>query len=108
MTDQDNKPIQQPLPMSVRQDFTMRVSRSSNVHKLASAICAALNTHMRVTLNMLGSGPTQQAMKAWTVACGFMRQKGYDVIGRPAMEDEVCDDGKVVTVLRVCLEKKRI
>lgn len=99
---------ERPLPMAIREDFTMKVKSSSSVQRLGSAICNALNSHSRVTLKMVGAGPAQQALKAWTVASGWMRQKGYDVIGRPSMEDEPAPDGKIITVTKLNLEKRRI
>ncbi len=57
----------------------MRVSASSNPQSLASAISHAVYDNRQVLLRAVGAGAVTQAMKAITIARGFVAPRGFDI-----------------------------
>lgn len=111
MSDQPT-PVEQPeqskRPGALRgADFTQKVKRSTNVHKLANSISHGLNEYKSTTLRCVGAGATQQATKAIAIASGRERTNGYDLVTRISMQDVPESDrpNSEVTVLLLRLER---
>lgn len=68
-------------------DDFLRVSASSNPHKVAQAISYALDDKPRgVKVRAVGAGAVNQAIKAVAIARGYVAQRGHDLTCRPGFD----------------------
>ena len=65
------------------QEVVLRVSNSSDVKQLASAISFALQDSKSVTLRAVGAAAVNQAAKATAIARGYVATRAVDLVVRP-------------------------
>ena len=68
-------------------DNLFKVSARSRAVSLAGAIAGTLRDGKAVTLQAIGAGSVNQAVKAITIARGFLAQDGLDIICVPEFLD---------------------
>lgn len=71
----------------------LRVSATSPVAQVASAIAHAVYDRGNVKMRAIGAGAVNQAIKAVAVARGFAAPKGYDLVMVPSFQTIPGRDG---------------
>lgn len=89
-----------------RNDETIvRVSSSSVTSRVAGAIAGIMREKDRVIVQAIGASAVNQAIKAITLARGFLREDGIDIFFIPEFVG-VKIDNKVRTALRFVVERR--
>lgn len=83
----------------------LKISAKTNVNSLAGAIANGVKENGSVELQAIGAGAVNQAMKAITVARGFVAPGGIDLVCVPAFT-ELIIDGEARTALRLILNNR--
>lgn len=83
----------------IEADGILRVSASSPVANVASAIAHAIYDHRKVVVRAIGAGSVNQAVKAIAVARGFAAPKGYDLVCVPAFQTIDGRDGDISAIV---------
>ena len=65
----------------------LKVSSTSNPAKVAGALANLLKSNSKMTLQAVGAGAINQAVKAIAIARGFLAPGGIDLICIPAFVD---------------------
>lgn len=65
----------------------LKVSSTSNPAKVAGALANLLKVNSKMTLQAVGAGAINQAVKAIAIARGFLAPGGIDLICIPAFVD---------------------
>lgn len=81
------------------EETVLRVSSSSSVTSVGSAIAHAVYDSRRVVLRAVGAGAVNQAMKAAAVARGYVAPRGFDLSVRPAFTSIPGRDGKDISAM---------
>ena len=93
------------LPENVRAGEPLKVSANTNPQKLAGLVDALIKEEGVATLQAVGAGAVNQALKAATIAKGFAAPNGYDLVVSPAFVD-LDVDGKEKTGLKLVVENR--
>jgi stage V sporulation protein S len=84
---------------------TIKVAASSRSTAVAGAIAGVMREKGSVHVQAIGAGAVNQAVKAVTIARGYLEQDGIDIICVPAFT-EVLIDGQERTAVRLSVEKR--
>lgn len=83
----------------------LKVSSKSNPNLVAGALVNILKENKKVEVHSIGAGALNQAIKAITIARGYMRPSDLDLICIPSFL-EVSIDGNIKTAIRLVVEIK--
>ena len=83
----------------------LNVAAKSNPNSLAGAIAGVIREEQKVTVQAIGAGATNQAVKGIAIARGFVAPSGHDLICIPAFED-VFIDGEERTAIKIIIEPR--
>jgi stage V sporulation protein S len=81
-------------PQLSEQPF-LRVSAGSNPQSVASAIAHAVYDNRAVKLRAVGAGAVNQAVKAITIARGYVAPRGFDLTCKPGFTTIESRDGTI-------------
>ncbi|MDP3014658.1 MAG: stage V sporulation protein S [Candidatus Subteraquimicrobiales bacterium] len=84
----------------------LRVASKSNPNSVAGALAGIVREKGRAELQVIGAGALNQAIKAITIARGFVAPNGIDLIVIPAFVD-IKIDGEDKTAIRLIVEPRR-
>jgi stage V sporulation protein S len=85
----------------------IKVAATSRSTAVAGAIAGVMRERGRVDVQAIGAGAVNQAVKAVTIARGYLELDGIDIICIP-MFVEVLIDGQERTAVRLCVEKRQV
>ena len=91
--------------MHTRDEFLLRVAGSSQTSKVAGAIAGVMRERGHVDVQAIGASAVNQAVKAITVARGFLKEDGIELVFFPELVDVEIDD-KVRTALKFVVERR--
>lgn len=77
----------------------IRVSAQSKPNRVAGALAAVIREQGKAELQAVGAGAINQAVKAITIAKGFVAPNGYDLVAIPAFA-EITIDGEIKTAIK--------
>jgi stage V sporulation protein S len=83
----------------------IRVSAKSRSTAVAGAIAGVVREHGRADVQAIGAGAVNQALKAATIAMGFLALDGINVVLVPSFAD-VEIEGLQRTALRISVEPR--
>jgi stage V sporulation protein S len=83
----------------------IRVSAKSRSTAVAGAIAGVVREHGRADVQAIGAGAVNQALKAATIARGFLELDGINVVLVPSFID-VDIEGQQRTALRISVEPR--
>jgi stage V sporulation protein S len=83
----------------------IRVAATSRSTAVAGAIAGVMRERGQVDVQAIGAGAVNQAIKAVTIARGYLELDGIDIICVPAFV-EVMIDGQERTAVRLTIEKR--
>jgi stage V sporulation protein S len=83
----------------------IKVSTKSHSTAVAGAIAGMVREHGRAEVQAIGAGAVNQAIKAATIARGYLALDGIDVITIPALA-EVSIQGNERTAVRLTVEPR--
>jgi len=83
----------------------IRVAATSRSTAVAGAIAGVMRERGNVDVQAIGAGAVNQAIKAVTIARGYLELDGIDIICVPAFV-EVMIDGQERTAVRLTIEKR--
>lgn len=83
----------------------IRVAATSRSTAVAGAIAGVMRERENVDVQAIGAGAVNQAIKAVTIARGYLELDGIDIICVPAFV-EVMIDGQERTAVRLTIEKR--
>ncbi len=83
----------------------IRVSAKSRSTAVAGAIAGVVREHGRADVQAIGAGAVNQALKAATIARGFLELDGINVVLVPSFTD-VDIGGQQRTALRISVEPR--
>jgi len=83
----------------------IRVSAKSRSTAVAGAIAGVVREHGRADVQAIGAGAVNQALKAATIARGFLELDGINVVLVPSFTD-VEIGGQQRTALRISVEPR--
>lgn len=81
----------------------IKVSANSRTSAVAGAIAGVIREHKRAEVQAIGAGAVNQAVKAWTLATGYMKAEGVEIVCVPEFV-EVSIDEKVRTAIKMVIE----
>ena len=84
----------------------IKVAAASRSTAVAGAIAGVMRERGQVDVQAIGAGAVNQAIKAVTIARGYLEQDGIDAICIPSFV-EVIIDGQERTAVRLCVETRR-
>jgi stage V sporulation protein S len=84
---------------------TLKVSSKSNPSKVAGAIANIFREKGIVELQTVGAGALNQAVKAVSIARGYISPSGVNLVCTPAFTD-IEIDGKEKTAIKLIIEAK--
>lgn len=87
------------------QKEVLKVSSKSMPNAVAGAMAGLIREGKKVELEAIGAGAVNQAVKAATIARGFVAPAGYDLIIVPEF-DETEIDGEKRTVMKLITETR--
>jgi stage V sporulation protein S len=85
----------------------IKVAATSRSTAVAGAIAGVMREKGRVDVQAIGAGAVNQAVKAVTIARGYLELDGIDIVCIP-MFVEVLIDGQERTAVRLCVEKRQV
>jgi stage V sporulation protein S len=88
----------EPTIPSTEEDF-LRVSASSPVQSLASAIAHAVRENNSVKLRAVGGGAVNQAVKAIAISRGYVAPLGLDLVCVPGFSSIESHDGTISAIV---------
>ena len=91
--------------MHTRDEFLLRVAGSSQTSKVAGAIAGVMRERGHVHVQAIGASAVNQAVKAITVARGFLKEDGIELVFFPELVDVEIGD-KVRTALKFVVERR--
>ena len=83
----------------------VRVAATSRSTAVAGAIAGVMRERGYVDVQAIGAGAVNQAIKAVTIARGYLELDGIDIVCVP-MFVEVIIDGQERPAVRLCIEKR--
>lgn len=83
----------------------IRVSAKSRSTAVAGAIAGVVREHGRADVQAIGAGAVNQALKAATIARGFLELDGINVVLVPSFTD-VDIGGQQRTALKISIEPR--
>jgi len=83
----------------------IRVAATSRSTAVAGAIAGVMREQGHVDVQAIGAGAVNQAIKAVTIARGYLELDGIDIVCVPIFV-EVTIDGLERTAVRLCVEKR--
>lgn len=83
----------------------LKVSSKSNPSKVAGAIANIFREKGLVELQTVGAGALNQAVKAVSIARGYISPSGINLVCTPAFTD-IEIDGKEKTAIKLIIEAK--
>jgi len=83
----------------------IKVSASSRTSAVAGAIAGVFRENKRAEVQAIGAGAVNQAIKALVLACGYLKEDGYEVICAPEFAD-VDIEGKVRTAIKLVVQER--
>jgi stage V sporulation protein S len=83
----------------------IKVAATSRSTAVAGAIAGVMRERGHVDVQAIGAGAVNQAIKAVTIARGYLELDGIDIVCIP-MFVEVIIDGQERTAVRLCVEKR--
>ena len=83
----------------------IKVAATSRSTAVAGAIAGVMREKGHVDVQAIGAGAVNQAIKAVTIARGYLELDGIDIICLPAFV-EVMIDGQERTAVRLTIEKR--
>ncbi len=83
--------------------FLLRVSNSSNIHKLAGAIAHVIRSDGAVDVQAIGAGAVNQTVKAIAVAHSFLEPEGMHLSTLPQMV-KLNENGMHRTAIRFAVQ----
>jgi len=83
----------------------IRVAAASRSTAVAGAIAGVMREQGQVNVQAIGAGAVNQAIKAVTIARGYLELDGIDIICVPSFV-EVLIDGQERTAVRLSVEKR--
>jgi len=83
----------------------IRVAATSRSTAVAGAIAGVMREKGRVDVQAIGAGAVNQAIKAVTIARGYLEMDGIDIVCVPSFV-EVMIDNQERTAVRLCVEKR--
>ena len=84
---------------------TLKVGTKSDPNRVAGALANVLREKGNVEIQAIGAGALNQAIKAITIARGFVAPSGKNLICIPAFSDIVID-GEERTAIKLIVEAK--
>jgi stage V sporulation protein S len=83
----------------------IRVAASSRSTAVAGAIAGVMREQEQVDVQAIGAGAVNQAIKAITIARGYLELDGIDIVCVPSFV-EVLIDGQERTAVRIGVERR--
>jgi stage V sporulation protein S len=83
----------------------IRVAASSRSTAVAGAIAGVMREQGQVDVQAIGAGAVNQAIKAVTIARGYLELDGIDIVCVPSFV-EVLIDGQERTAVRIGVERR--
>jgi stage V sporulation protein S len=83
----------------------IKVSGTSRTSAVAGAIAGVVRENKRAEIQAIGASAVNQAIKALTLAKGYLAGDGFDIIFTPEFVD-VEIDGKVRTAIKFIVEPR--
>lgn len=83
----------------------IKVSGTSRTSAVAGAIAGVVRENNRAEIQAIGASAVNQAIKALTLAKGYLANDGFDIIFTPEFVD-VDIDGKVRTAIKFVVEPR--
>ena len=83
----------------------IKVAATSRSTAVAGAIAGVMREREQVDVQAIGAGAVNQAIKAVTIARGYLQLDGIDIICVPCFT-EVMIDGQERTAVRLSVEKR--
>lgn len=83
----------------------LKVSAKSNPNSVAGALSGVLKEIGSVEIQVIGAGALNQAIKAVTIARGFVAPSGIDLVCIPAFTD-VQIDGEARTAIKLIIQPR--
>jgi stage V sporulation protein S len=83
----------------------IKVSGTSRTSAVAGAIAGVVRENKRAEVQAIGASAVNQAVKALTLAKGYLATDGFDIVFTPEFVD-VDIDGKVRTAIRFVVEPR--
>ena len=83
----------------------IKVSGTSRTSAVAGAIAGVMREHKRAEVQAIGASAVNQAVKALTLAKGYLINDGFNIIVIPEFVD-VDIDGKVRTAIKFVVEPR--
>ena len=83
----------------------IRVAAASRSTAVAGAIAGVMREQEHVNVQAIGAGAVNQAIKAVTIARGYLELDGIDVVCVPSFI-EVVIDGQERTAVRLSVERR--
>ena len=83
----------------------LKVAARSRSSAVAGAIAGVVRTSSQVEVRAIGAGAVNQAIKAVTLARGYLALDGIDIVCVPDFLDTIID-GQERTVLRITVESR--
>lgn len=84
---------------------TLKVSTKSNPNSVAGALANVFREKGNVEIQTVGAGALNQAIKAITIARGFVAPSGKNLVCIPAFTD-IQIDGEMRTAIKLLVEAK--
>lgn len=92
--------------MTTQQHDTWRVSGTSDVKLLSSAIAGALRERDQIEMTLIGVGALNQAIKGIAIARGHLAPSGFDLSCVPSFV-HLAVDGEDRTGIRLVVRRER-
>jgi stage V sporulation protein S len=83
----------------------IKVSGTSRTSAVAGAIAGVVREHKRAEVQAIGASAVNQAVKAMTLAKGYLVNDGFDIIFIPEFVD-VDIEGKIRTAIKFTVESR--
>lgn len=84
---------------------TLKVSSKSNPNSVAGALANVIREKKEAEVQAIGAGALNQAIKAITIARGFVAPSGKNLVCIPAFTDIIID-GEERTAIKLIVEAK--
>ena len=85
----------------------LKVSARSSPNSVAGAIAGVLREQGHVTVQVIGAGALNQAVKAIAIARSFVAEDGIDPVCIPSFQD-VDIEGENRTAMRLTIEDRKL
>lgn len=82
----------------------IKVAKNSSVNAVAGSIANAIRDQDHLTIQTVGAGALNQAIKAIALARGYLVPSGIDIIMYPSFKEVVIDD-QIKTAIKISVEK---